>query len=61
MAAYYEDLLESFRLSLLHSLQGNRRLVAPYILLFNLLSIVFYLGGSVMRGANALITANYLN
>ena len=61
MAAYYEDSLESFRLSPLHLSRGNRRLVAPYILLSSLLSIVSYLGGSVMRGASDLITADHLN
>ena len=60
MAAYSEDSLESFRLPL-HLSRGNRRLVAPYILLSSLLSIVSYLGGSVMRGASALIMADYLN
>ena len=61
MAVYYKDSLESFRLSLLHLSQGNRRLVALYILLFNLLLIVFYLGGLVMRGASAFIAADHLN
>ena len=61
MAAYYEDLLESFRLSPLYLSRGNRRLIAPYILLFNLLLSVSYLGGSVMREASALIAANSLN
>ena len=41
----------------LHLSRGNRRLITPYILLFNLLSIVSYLRGLVMRGVNALITA----
>ena len=45
----------------LHLSQGNRRLVAPYILLSSLLSIVSYLEGSVMRGASALIAADHLN
>ena len=45
----------------LHLSQGNRRLIAPYILLSSLLLIVSYLGGLVMRGASALITANHLN
>ena len=45
----------------LHLSRGNRRLVAPYILLSSLLLIVFYLGGLVMRGVNALITADHLN
>ena len=42
-------------------LRGNRRLIAPYILLFSLLLIISYLGGSVMRGASALIMADHLN
>ena len=41
--------------------QDNPLRVTPYILLSSLLSIVSYLGGSVMRGASALITADYLN
>ena len=41
--------------------RGNRRLIAPYILLFNLLLIISYLGGLVIRGVNTLITADYLN
>ena len=45
----------------LHLSRGNRRLVAPYILLSSSLSIVSYLGGSVMRGASALIAADHLN
>ena len=61
MAAYYKDLLKSFRLSPLHFLRGNRRLITPYILLFNLLLIVFYLRGLIMRGVNTFITVNYLN
>ena len=61
MAVYYEDLLESFRLSPLYLSRGNRRLIAPYILLSSLLSSVSYLGGSVMRGVNALIAADPLN
>ena len=61
MAAYHEDSLESFRLSPLYFSRGNRRLITPYILLSNLLLIISYLGGSVMRGASALIAANYLN
>ena len=61
MAAYYEDSLESFRLSLLHLSRSNRRLVAPYILLSSLLSIVSYLGGLVMRRASAFIAADHLN
>ena len=42
-------------------LRGNRRLVAPYILLFNLLLIISYLGGLVIRGVSALIAVDYLN
>ena len=61
MAAYYEDSLESFRLSSLHFSRGNCRLVAPYILLSSLLLIVFYLGGLVMRGVSALIAVDHLN
>ena len=61
MAAYYKDLLENFRLSPLYFSRGNRRLIAPYILLFSLLLIVFYLGGLVMRGVSALIAADHLN
>ena len=61
MAVYYEDSLESFRLSPLHFSRGNHHLIAPYILLFNLLLIAFYLGGLVMRGANVFIAANHLN
>ena len=41
--------------------RGNRLLVAPYILLFSLLLIVFYLGGLVMRGVSAFIMADHLN
>ena len=41
--------------------RGNRRLITLYILLFSLLLIFFYLGGLVMRGVNALTTADYLN
>ena len=40
---------------------SNHRFIALYILYFNLLFIIFYLGGSIMRGANALIAADYLN
>ena len=61
MAVYYKDLLESFRLSLFYLSQGNRRLITPYLLFFNLLLIVSYIRGSVMRGASALIAANPLN
>ena len=61
MAAYYEDLLESFCLPPLHLSQGNYRLIAPYILLSNLLLIISYLGGLVMREVNALIAADHLN
>ena len=61
MAAYYEDSLESFRLSFFYLSRGNRRLVASYILLFSLLLIVFYLGGLVMRGVSAFITVDPLN
>ena len=61
MAAYYEDLLESFRLSPLHFSQGNCRLITPYILLFNLLLIISYLKGLVISGVSALIAVNYLN
>ena len=60
MAAYSEDSLESFRLTL-HLSRGNRRLITPYILLFSLLLIISYLGGLVIRGVNALIIANHLN
>ena len=42
-------------------LRGNRRLIAPYILLFNLLLIVSYLGGLVIRGVSAFTTADHLN
>ena len=45
----------------LHLSRGNRRLIAPYILLFNLLLIISDLGGSVMRGASAFIMADHLN
>ena len=61
MGVYYKDLLESFRLSLLYLSRGNRRLITLYILFFNLLLIIFYLGGSVIRGVNALIAVNHLN
>ena len=61
MAAYYKDSLENFRLSPLYLSQGNRRLNTPYILFSNLLLIISYLGGLVMREASALIAVNYLN
>ena len=61
MAVYYKDSLENFRLSSFHLSRGNRRLITPYILLSNLLSIISYLRGLIMRGANALITADHLN
>ena len=61
MAAHHKDLLKNFRLSPLYLSQGNRRLITPYILLSSLLLIISYLGGSVLKGANALITANHLN
>ena len=60
MAAYSEDSLKSFRLTLPFS-RGNRRLVTPYILLFSLLLIISSLGGSVMRGVSAFIMADHLN
>ena len=60
MAAYHKDSLESFRLSPLYLLRDNRRLITPYILLFNLLFIIFYLKGLVIRGVNTLITVNHL-
>ena len=41
--------------------RGNHRLIALYILLFSLLLILSYLGGLIIRGVNALITADYLN
>ena len=44
-----------------HLSRGNRRLITPYILLSNLLLIISYLGGLVMRGASALIMANHFN
>ena len=61
MAAYHKDSLESFRLSPLHLSRGNHHLITPYILLFNLLLIISYLEGSVIRGASALIAADPLN
>ena len=61
MVVYYEDSLESFHLSLLYLLRGNRRLIDPYILLFSLLLIISYLGGLVMRGVSALIAVDPLN
>ena len=61
MAAYHKDSLENFRLSPLHLSRGNRRFIAPYILLFSLLLIISYLGGLVIREASALIAVNHLN
>ena len=45
----------------LHLSRGNRRLITPYILLFSLLLIIFYLGGLIMRGANTLIAIYHLS
>ena len=60
MAAYYEDLLKSFRLTPFIS-HGATAAQLPLIYCILAQSIISYLGGSVMREANALITANHLN
>ena len=58
MAAYHKNSLKNFRLSLLYLSQGNRYLITPYILLSNLLLIISYLKGLIIKGANTLITVN---
>ena len=60
MAAYHEDSLESFRLSPFIS-HGATAAQLPLIYCILAQSIISYLGGSVMRGASALIAADHLN
>ena len=60
MAAYHEDSLESFRLSPFIS-HGATAAQLPLIYCILAQLIISYLGGLVMRGASALITADHLN
>ena len=61
MAANYKGFVGKFPLIPSFLSRGNRRLIALYILLFNLLLIIFYLGGLVMRRVSAFTTVNHLN
>ena len=53
--------IKKFPLVPLNLSRGNRCLITPYILLFNLLLIIFHSGGLIIKRLNTFITANYLN